>query len=445
MDDSLKKTLAILGIVVGSVVLIGFIRRRRELYSSENNDDHYAELHDFFRNSPVPTDEEWDRLSREFNMDMDELGDVYADFRDVLVYEKVNEMKQSTDNPSDADWDRLAKELGMGTGENLRDAYDIISDIRAQGYSSPKTDRNAKFAEQMKKGVEVEREHRPTIDKIKASVVDGKITMSDEEIFSSVARDHLGEFDDYYDWLDRMEKAAKRGRPAPAESWLAGDGKSGRKLDAESFGGMWKSLKSLPVPDGWVDYYNEKIWPRMRKMIKALIIAGGVMSPVILAGLVTKKVAGMKYKGIGALDRKSIGFIRDVTRDLVGRVITLAGVFLANDRDPGRTVGAVKSVFFSAVSRPEIDIDWDKVDENKLLQAALFFADDTANVATAGGTVAASPTGVGAVIGAAVTGGTAAATMGTDIYAFKLIADAIGPGLDLKNAKKDFKVNDKRS
>jgi hypothetical protein len=183
----------------------------------------------------------------------------------------------------------------------------------------------------------------------------------------------------------------------------------------------------------------------MRKMIKALIIAGGVMSPVILAGLVTKKVAGMKYKGIGALDRKSIGFIRDVTRDLVGRVITLAGVFLANDRDPGRTVGAVKSVFFSAVSRPEIDIDWDKVDENKLLQAALFFADDTANVATAGGTVAASPTGVGAVIGAAVTGGTAAATMGTDIYAFKLIADAIGPGLDLKNAKKDFKVNDKRS
>ena len=80
--------------------------------------------------------------------------------------------------------------------------------------------------EQMSMGVEVEREHKPTIEKIKASIKDGQITMTDEEIYSSVASDHLSEFQDYYSRLKNMEdeakaeKGEKETEPKIVSGWL---------------------------------------------------------------------------------------------------------------------------------------------------------------------------------------------------------------------------------
>jgi hypothetical protein len=54
-----------------------------------------------------------------------------------------------------------------------------------------------KFAEQsqLDRGIEVEKEHLPTVKKIQASIKNGKITMSYEKIYKSIAEDHLNEED----------------------------------------------------------------------------------------------------------------------------------------------------------------------------------------------------------------------------------------------------------
>jgi len=64
--------------------------------------------------------------------------------------------------------------------------------------------------DQLKMGVEVEKEHAPTLNKIKASIENGEITMSPEEIYASIAQDHLREFGDYYTRLSKMEAEAKQ-------------------------------------------------------------------------------------------------------------------------------------------------------------------------------------------------------------------------------------------
>lgn len=53
-----------------------------------------------------------------------------------------------------------------------------------------------KIAEsQMDMGKIVEREHYPTIEKIKKSIKNGKIGMTNEEVYESISGDHLAEKD----------------------------------------------------------------------------------------------------------------------------------------------------------------------------------------------------------------------------------------------------------
>lgn len=61
--------------------------------------------------------------------------------------------------------------------------------------------------EQIKMGIEVEKEHDPTIDKIEEKY--GIVVEDREEIYKSIAQDHLDEFPDYYTRLDKMEKEAE--------------------------------------------------------------------------------------------------------------------------------------------------------------------------------------------------------------------------------------------
>jgi phage head maturation protease len=76
-------------------------------------------------------------------------------------------------------------------------------------------------AEQLKKGLKIEREHKGTIQKIRAAIKDGKITLTDEAIYALIATDHLNEIPDYYTKLEKIEekKTLKGGchMPKPGE------------------------------------------------------------------------------------------------------------------------------------------------------------------------------------------------------------------------------------
>lgn len=62
---------------------------------------------------------------------------------------------------------------------------------------------------ELEMGKKIEAEHKNTVQKIRNSVQNNQITMSDEEIFESIAKDHLSELSDYYTRLQAMEKAAE--------------------------------------------------------------------------------------------------------------------------------------------------------------------------------------------------------------------------------------------
>ena len=66
-------------------------------------------------------------------------------------------------------------------------------------------------SKELKVGKQVEKEHKPTIKKIKKAVVDGKVKMKDDAIETSIAKDHIKEFPRYYTkGLKPMEKKLKK-------------------------------------------------------------------------------------------------------------------------------------------------------------------------------------------------------------------------------------------
>ena len=63
--------------------------------------------------------------------------------------------------------------------------------------------------DQLAMGIKIEAEHAPTIEKIRASVKDGQIGLSDEEIYALIAADHISESETYYTDLAKIEKKSK--------------------------------------------------------------------------------------------------------------------------------------------------------------------------------------------------------------------------------------------
>ena len=54
-------------------------------------------------------------------------------------------------------------------------------------------------------GVKIEHEHKPTWDKLIASIKDGKVGMTEEEFYTGITEDHLKEIKDYNSRLLQME------------------------------------------------------------------------------------------------------------------------------------------------------------------------------------------------------------------------------------------------
>lgn len=76
--------------------------------------------------------------------------------------------------------------------------------------------------EELEKGIEHEREHKDVIDKIRASIKNGKLMMTDDEFFKLTAETHIEKIPDYYSRLHEMEEAAgvedKEGEDEEGES-----------------------------------------------------------------------------------------------------------------------------------------------------------------------------------------------------------------------------------
>lgn len=62
---------------------------------------------------------------------------------------------------------------------------------------------------EIKLGLEIEREHRPTWEKVQKNL-DGKLNMSEEEFYLSITQDHLDEISDYNTRLIKMEEEAEK-------------------------------------------------------------------------------------------------------------------------------------------------------------------------------------------------------------------------------------------
>ena len=57
------------------------------------------------------------------------------------------------------------------------------------------------YEEQLKKGIQVEKEHKNTYDFIKSYIKKYKKMPSKRDVYLNIAKDHLKEHDNYYDRL----------------------------------------------------------------------------------------------------------------------------------------------------------------------------------------------------------------------------------------------------
>jgi hypothetical protein len=92
----------------------------------------------------------------------------------------------------------------MSDKEMIKD-YPDEKQRAAIAYKTWRGNENAD-TDQLEKGEQVESEHAETVKKIKDSIKDGKVTLTDEEIFKLIAEDHLKELPDYYTKLEKIEK-----------------------------------------------------------------------------------------------------------------------------------------------------------------------------------------------------------------------------------------------
>jgi len=427
------------------------------------------ELVDFFKANPNPSDKDMHTLAGKLNMKPDDLEEkVYS----MLSYHLRENNYSSGDSattdfqkailehwrffgfePMDREWEEWSKEFNMDADEMGAVYTDLIR--------------------QIDRGVEVEREHKPTIEKDHHFI-------HDDDVYRSIAIDHLLEFPDYYTRLDNMEEQAKKdwGSQSSEETMFAAlfgnddkalgdveqDGGKAKVLEkeAEKEGGKLKKIikmaKQAPVPDGWNDYYNKKIGPKMKKILK--VITGGAKYALLLSpftallgvGLIILSWRAKKLKKT-TMSAKGINFFVAACREVVGRFVGLTALFLGNDKDVKKTVADVKSLTTAAygsenvpvgvgkeaeVKLPRVNIDWTKISEGKLITSAILIANDLVGLfggaavgGTAGGVVGGvAGVGAGAPPGAAAGGG-AGASIGTvlmvadDVIALGLIVSAL--------------------
>lgn len=110
--------------------------------------------------------------------------------KDIMKYLKKNPY------PADEKVHAHAEQKGVAPDKEEEGAYSLLSDFLAKGKRNKEPEKKLD-PKQIEKGVKVESEHT-----------------SNPALAKRIAQDHLVEIGDYYDRLDKMESAAKKGKTA---------------------------------------------------------------------------------------------------------------------------------------------------------------------------------------------------------------------------------------
>ena len=131
-------------------------------------------------------------------------------------YQEVKAKASSTPEETSANPDAPAETSGT-TSESTAPAPGGMGDLGAsvpetigmrRTASEHKAPESEEFEDQLKAGLEIEKEHAPTAEKIVKDIQDGKLDMDTEKLAELIARDHLNELPNYYTLLCEMEESA---------------------------------------------------------------------------------------------------------------------------------------------------------------------------------------------------------------------------------------------
>jgi len=132
----------------------------------------------------------------------------------------------------------------------------------------------------------------------------------------------------------------------------------------------------MPSPDGFAEYYESKIWPKVRTVGKSLIVGGSVaqiISGVGAVGGIATLVARKTKKG-----QKFEEYIFDklhVSLEYtLGRLIGVSALYLSNGKDFQKTIADLKSTVVSN-PLPKIRVDFKRLDAARIVAAAVALAD----------------------------------------------------------------------
>lgn len=190
-----------------------------------------------------------------------------------------------------------------------------------------------------------------------------------------------------------------------------------KKLTKEQLSKLLAMADKMPVPSGFDAYFESKIWPKVRKIGKGVIMGGSIaalISPVTsVPALVT--IIGRNTKKIKKLEAKKFDQLHKALKYTMGRMLGVSALYVANGYNYKKTLADLQG---ARNPLPRVSINWEKLVNGKVIAAAISLADAIAGLfymsaagTVAGGTAGAAAYGVGAAAGAPA-GGTAGVTVG---------------------------------
>jgi len=145
-------------------------------------------------------------------------------------------------------------------------------------------------------------------------------------------------------------------------------------------------IKYVDPPNGWTKKWEKNVTPKMVKAFEA----GDWISSIPSLGL--SKLAKKKaMPNLERLEDEQLEEIFDRTGEIVGKLVTVFGIWKSNDFDVEKTVSNINEFEKGDIAEDDLirfEVDWDKVNWQKLVISGIFFADDIAGIA---GSVAIAP------------------------------------------------------
>jgi hypothetical protein len=203
----------------------------------------------------------------------------------------------------------------------------------------------------------------------------------------------------------------------PSLKDITGKIKGVKKLTKDQLAKLMSMADKMPTPAGFDAYFESKIWPKVKKIGKGVIMGvsiGALISPVTTVPALVA-IIGRNTKKIKKLEAKKFDQLHKALKYTMGRMLGVSALYVANGYDYRKTLADLQG---ARNPIPKVKINWEKLANGKVIAAAISLADGIAGLfymgaagTAAGGGVGAMGAGVGAAAGAPA-GGTAGVTAG---------------------------------